>query len=76
MCLAVPMKILRLLGEGRAAVAQGGVEIEVDVSLLTDPVPGDHVIVHAGYAIEILALQEADERLALFRRMAELGGEK
>jgi hydrogenase expression/formation protein HypC len=76
MCLAVPMRILRLLEGGRAVVAQGPVEVEVDVSLLENPRPGDHVIVHAGYAIEILALQEAEERLALFRRMAELGGEQ
>lgn len=75
MCLAVPMRISRLLESGRAVVAQGTVEIEVDVSLLSDPQPGDHVIVHAGYAIESLALQEAEERLALFRRMAELGRE-
>ena len=73
MCLAVPMRIVKLLEGGRALVAQGPVEVEVDVSLLDSPRPGDHVIVHAGYAIEVLALQEAEERLALFRRMAELG---
>ena len=76
MCLAVPMRIVCLLEGGRARVAQGPVEVEVDVSLLENPRPGDHVIVHAGYAIEILALEEAEERLALFRRMAELGSEK
>jgi hydrogenase expression/formation protein HypC len=75
MCLAIPMRISRLLESGRAIVSQGPVEVEVDVSLLSDPKPGDHVIVHAGYAIESLALQEAEERLALFRRMAELGRE-
>ncbi len=73
MCLAVPMRIVKLLEGGRALVAQGPVEVEVNVSLLDSPRPGDHVIVHAGYAIEVLALQEAEERLALFRRMAELG---
>jgi hydrogenase expression/formation protein HypC len=73
MCLAVPMRISRLLESGRAMVAQGAVEIEVDVSLLSDPRAGDHVIVHAGYAIETLALEEAEQRLALFRRLAELG---
>ena len=72
MCLATPMKILRMLEGGRAIVGQGGVELEIDVSLLEHPAPGDNVIVHAGYAIETLALEEAEERLALFRRMAEL----
>jgi hydrogenase expression/formation protein HypC len=75
MCLAVPMRISRLLAGGRAVVAQGPAEVEVDVSLLEDPRPGDHVIVHAGYAIESLDPREAEERLALFRRMADLAKE-
>jgi hydrogenase maturation factor len=33
------------------------------------------VIVHAGFAIETLSLAEAEERIALFRRMAELTGD-
>ncbi len=75
MCLATPMKIERLLENRRAVVSEGKVQVEVDVSLLRDPKPGDHVIVHAGYAIETLSLQEAEERLELFRKLAELSGE-
>jgi hydrogenase expression/formation protein HypC len=74
MCLATPMRIDTILGGGRAVVSQGGVSVEIDVSLLHDPKPGDHVIVHAGFAIEILSLTEAEERLELFRRLAELSG--
>jgi hydrogenase assembly chaperone HypC/HupF len=94
MCLAVPLKILRLLPDSKAVVAlgqggpkagadrdvqapaQGAGELQIDVSLLESPKAGDHVIVHAGYAIEILSLQEAEERLDLFRKMAELMGEE
>ncbi len=81
MCLAVPLKILRLLPGSKAVVASGNAaldpgaaaaELVVDVSLIEGPTPGDHVIVHAGYAIEMLSLQEAEERLELFRKMAEL----
>jgi hydrogenase expression/formation protein HypC len=72
MCLAVPVKILRLETDGKAVTAQGNGEMVVDVSLLENPKPGDHVIVHAGYAIEILTLHEAEARLELFRKMAEL----
>jgi hydrogenase expression/formation protein HypC len=75
MCLAVPMKIEEILDSRRAIVSEGGVKVEVDVSLLKDPRPGDHVIVHAGYAIEILSLADAEERLELFRKLAELSGE-
>jgi hydrogenase expression/formation protein HypC len=72
MCLAVPVKILRMLSKNKAVVGQGSGELTIDVSLLEDPRPGDHVIVHAGYAIETLSLMEAEERLKLFRKMARL----
>jgi len=75
MCLATPMKIERIVDERRAIVSEGAVHVEVDISLLKDPRPGDHVIVHAGYAIETLSLAEAEERLELFRQLAELSGE-
>jgi hydrogenase expression/formation protein HypC len=75
MCLAVPVKILRLVPPAKAVVSQGRGELEVDVSLLQNPRPGDHVIVHAGYAIEILSLQDAEERLSLFKEMESLMAE-
>jgi hydrogenase expression/formation protein HypC len=75
MCLATPMKIEKILDEKKAVVSQGNVSVQVDVSLLENPQPGDHVIVHAGFAIETLSLAEAEERIALFRRMAELSGD-
>ena len=75
MCLATPMRIEQLLEGGKAIVSQGNVKVEVSVSLLQNPKPGDHVIVHAGFAIETLSLVEAEERLALFRKLAELSGE-
>jgi len=75
MCLAAPMKIEEILDSRRAVVSEGGVRVEVDISLLQNPRPGDHVIVHAGYAIERLSLADAQERLELFRKLAELSGE-
>jgi hydrogenase expression/formation protein HypC len=75
MCLAKPMRIDRIIDGRRAVVSEGKVEVEVDISLLEHANPGDYVIVHAGYAIEMLSLQEAEERLALFRQLADLTGE-
>jgi hydrogenase expression/formation protein HypC len=75
MCIAAPMKIERIVDARRAIVSEGKVQVEVDVSLLKNPRPGDHVIIHAGYAIETLTLAEAEERLDLFRKLAELSGE-
>jgi hydrogenase expression/formation protein HypC len=73
MCLAVPMKIVKILDDGKALVKQDDLETEVDLTLIQDPKIGDYVIIHAGYAIDLLDLEEAEERLKLFRAMEEAG---
>ncbi len=64
MCLAVPMEIVRIDGVS-ASVRQNNTEIEIDISLLESPKPGDYVIVHAGYALEIIETGDAAERIEL-----------
>ena len=73
MCLAVPMKVLKVEGE-KARVALSGLEQEVDVRFLEGLKPGEYVIVHAGFAIEKLDAAEAEETLALFKEIDEAGG--
>jgi hydrogenase expression/formation protein HypC len=73
MCLAVPMKIVKILEGGKALVKQDDLETEVDLTLIEDPKVGDYVIIHAGYAIDLLDLEEAEERLKLFRALEEAG---
>jgi len=73
MCLAVPMKIEKILEDRKALVKQDDLETEVDLTLIEDPKVGDYVIIHAGYAIDLLDLEEAEERLKLFRAMEESG---
>ena len=70
MCLAIPGKIVEIDGD-YAKVDFGGVTRRVGLSLLEEVAEEDYVIVHAGYAIEILNKQEAEERLKLFQALAE-----
>ena len=70
MCLAIPARIVELDGM-KAVVEIGGVTREASVMLLEDAVVGDWVIVHAGFAIERLHPEEAEQTLALFREMAD-----
>ena len=65
MCLAVPMKILSLIDSTRAIAAQASGEMEVDIALLESVKPGDYVIVHAGYALEVLETDEAESRIEI-----------
>jgi hydrogenase expression/formation protein HypC len=74
MCLAIPMQIVSLEGDGSAVVTRDDLEARVDTSLIEAPRIGDYVIVHAGYAIEVLDLEEAELRLDMFRAMSEAAG--
>ena len=70
MCLAVPGKILTIDENDIATVDFGGVNRPVNVSLVEVGV-GDFVIVHAGFAIQVLSEEEAAETLDLFRQILE-----
>ncbi|MDH3365204.1 MAG: HypC/HybG/HupF family hydrogenase formation chaperone [Thermoplasmata archaeon] len=67
MCLAVPAEIKSIDGT-TAKVDFGGVMRQVNLSLVNAKV-GDFVIVHAGYAIEVLDKEEAEKTLQLFREL-------
>lgn len=73
MCLGIAMQVVAVNGYNARCEAKG-VQREVSLFLLQEePVqPGDHVLVHVGYAIQKISAQEArstwealDELLAL-----------
>lgn len=66
MCLAIPARIVELLQGGAARVDLGGVKKEISLALVEDAQVGDYVIVHVGYALSLLKVDEAEETLALF----------
>lgn len=71
MCLAVPMKLIDLCDSEHGRVELEGSRQDVNISLIDHPVPGDYLIVHAGFAIEKLDREEADKRINLFKELAE-----
>lgn len=70
MCLAVPGKILEIDGD-TARVDFGGVTREANVTLVPEAAVDSYVLVHAGFAIQVLNESEAEETLDLFRQLAE-----
>jgi len=72
MCLAVPMKILEMKDGGMAEVSVMGATREVALDLTPDAAVGDYVLVHAGFAIEVVDAQYAEETLALIQEMADM----
>jgi len=74
MCLAIPAKVMNLNGDKANVDFGQGVLREVNVSLVEAKV-GDYVLVHAGYAIQIIEEQEAKETLSLWNSILEAGQE-
>ncbi len=77
MCLAIPMRIVEIDGFLARCEAKG-VEREVNLFLMQDTAlaPGDHVMVHVGYAIQKVGADEAREAWALYDEMlATLDGD-
>ena len=73
MCLAVPAKVMEVKGDKALVDFGGGVRREVLLSLLDVEVkPGDYVLVHTGYAIQVLDEKEAEETLRLWREIARV----
>jgi hydrogenase expression/formation protein HypC len=69
MCLAIPAKIVRIDGS-HAKVDYGGALREANISLV-DAKVGDWVIVHAGFAIQVLSEEDARKTLELWEEIGE-----
>ena len=65
MCLAVPLKVVSLEGDGKHAVGEAaGLTQKMRVDFLPDLAVGDYVMVHAGFAIQKMTPEQAAENLA------------
>lgn len=68
MCLGIPMRVLSARGAS-GEVELSGVRREVMLDLVPGVRPGDYVLVHAGYAIQVLDPAAAEETLAMIREV-------
>jgi hydrogenase expression/formation protein HypC len=68
MCLAIPSKIIDIdTTSNIATIDVEGVRRQASLMLVEDARVGDYVIVHAGFAIQKLDEQSAQESLTLLR---------
>ena len=71
MCLAIPVRIKSINGT-EAEVEIGGITRKTSLMLTPEAKVGDYVLLHTGYAINILDQAEAEETLAIFAEMSKL----
>jgi hydrogenase expression/formation protein HypC len=76
MCLAVPAQIRKIEnGCAICSVEGGSTTIQASLMLLDEDVcVDDYLLIHAGFALRRLDLEEARETLALMREMAAQEG--
>jgi len=71
MCLAIPALIMSI-DDKEAEAEIGGVSRRISLWLTPEAKVGDYVLVHTGYAIDVLDQEEAEETLSL---LAEIAGQ-
>jgi hydrogenase expression/formation protein HypC len=72
MCLAIPGKVLEIENTMARVDFGYGTIRDVDISLV-DVEVGKYVLVHTGYAIQVMDEQEADKTLEIWREILDYG---
>jgi len=75
MCLAVPGKILSITGTDElrsGRVSFSGIVKEVNLACVPEAKVGDYVIVHVGFALNVVDETEAQVTLDYLRQIGEL----
>jgi len=68
MCLAVPMKIVKIDGD-EGMVASGALRRKANFTLLKGVSLGDYVLLHAGFAIARVKSEEAEKTIRMLKEL-------
>ena len=69
MCLGIPAKVIQIDESKQGKVDYLGTKVKTNLSLLENVKVGDWVIVHAGFAIEVINPQAARQTLNLIKEI-------
>ena len=72
MCLAIPAQVKSINENNLATVDILGVTREVALDLTPSAEVGGYVLIHAGFAIEVVSEEAAQETLDLIKEFPEL----
>jgi len=75
MCLAIP-GLIKSIEDKEAEAEFGGITRRISLWLTPEAKVGDYVLVHTGYAINILDQEEAEEPLSMLEEIAGLAEEE
>lgn len=72
MCLGVPGKIVSK-DNYKATADINGNQVVVSIAMTPDVVPGQYVLIHAGFAMQIIDENEAEETMGWLLELRKLG---
>ena len=76
MCLGVPGKIIEIYESGGLSMGKvdfGGVTREACLAYIPEASVGDYILMHVGFALNLISEAEALETLDLLRQVAAAG---
>jgi hydrogenase expression/formation protein HypC len=68
MCIAIPAKVIEINGDSAKVNFGEGTSRIIDISLV-DANKGDYVIVHAGFAIQVMDYKAANETIQIWKKI-------
>jgi hydrogenase expression/formation protein HypC len=69
MCLAIPAKVMERLDNNMATVDIMGVQRKISLDMTPEAENGDFVLVHAGFSLQVVSEQDAQETLELLAQI-------
>jgi hydrogenase expression/formation protein HypC len=69
MCLGVPGKVLELLEYYKATVDVNGNQVDISVRLTPEVKVGQYVLIHAGFAMEVIDENVAEETMQWLKEL-------
>jgi len=68
MCLSIPVRIISIEGN-MADVSAGGSIFKAGLQMIGNANVGDYILLHAGFAIQKISEEEAEETLKILREI-------
>jgi hydrogenase expression/formation protein HypC len=72
MCLGVPGKIIEI-NDGKARADINGNQVEISIALTPEVVSGQYVLIHAGFAMQVIDESVADETMGWLLELQKWG---
>jgi hydrogenase expression/formation protein HypC len=76
MCLAIPARIVAIEDGRMASVDIMGVTRKVSLDLVPEATEGDFVLVHAGFALQVVEEEYANETLEILKSIPDFAADE